>query len=406
MKRIWTARVSVAGVAVVLGCSGRPPLSTDDPPPINTDLAVAGSCDGAVLEYHDVCFHPHSVEAMGYEHPLDLDGEPGHELVGVDDGKVSVHKWNGDGFVLLGEADMPGKVDSSLNAGVVAGEFDDVPGLDLVVAQGGEWVALYHLTESGAPEFVSATIMSVSGGHGFARPIAVGPDDDGRWRVIAYVDHDGFISSDHVALWEMQGATFVGERLDLPSKMCSFAHCAGGDFNGDGRRDAVCTLMDYCSDPSPDEDVAHIVFLAQGDGSVSSAAYPSVRPGGLLAADINDDGFTDLLSPDMVRLGDGAGGLSAAITNLDLPPPFHYRWNVVSVGDIDNDGNTDIVLGERGHGLVYHDRVSEPEAFQSLTLDGGYEFGSYSRYVIDVNGDGIIDLPVRDRSLLVSEVGP
>jgi len=403
MRRISATKLFVGAIAIVFGCNGRP-VDSDDTPPANTDHPIPGPCEGAALEYGDVCFYPYSVEVMRYDHPLDLDGELGHELVGVGDGKVSVHKWNGDGFVLLGEADLPGEVAASVNAGVVAGEFDDVPGLDLVVAQSGEWVALYHLTESGAPEFVSKTMMS--GGYGFGRPVAVGPDDDGRWRVIAHFDNDDYVPSDHIALWEVQGTTFVDERLDLPIKTCSFEYCVGGDFNSDGRRDAICTLMDYCTDPGPEEDVAHIVFLAQGDGSVAVEAYPSIGPPRFLAADLDNDGFTDLVSTNMVRLGDGAGGLSAVIANLDLPPSLRLRWSVVSIGDIDNDGNIDLLLGDYEHGVVYRDRVSDPGAFQSLTLNGGYEFGPYNRHVIDVNGDGVIDLPVRNRGLLVSEVGP
>ncbi|NJK31449.1 MAG: hypothetical protein HC927_02965 [Deltaproteobacteria bacterium] len=131
---------------LVLGCNGR--MADDDTS--GADSPDSGElCEGAALEFHGVCFRAYSVAAMGYEHPLDLDGQPGHELVGLDDAKVSVHRFEGGGFVLVGEAALPGEASST--ADVLAGEFDDVPGLDLIVAEEGVWAALYHLDGAGAP---------------------------------------------------------------------------------------------------------------------------------------------------------------------------------------------------------------------------------------------------------------
>lgn len=121
--------------SLLVACNGRPVGEAD-----TNDDDDGDPCEGAALEYADVCFFPHSVEAMGYEHPLELDGEPGHELVGLEDGKVSVHKWNGNGFDLVGDAETPPKVSSPLR--VVSGEFDDEPGLDLIVSETGEWATV------------------------------------------------------------------------------------------------------------------------------------------------------------------------------------------------------------------------------------------------------------------------
>ncbi|NJK31010.1 MAG: hypothetical protein HC927_00600 [Deltaproteobacteria bacterium] len=41
----------------------------------DADLPDSGElCEGAALVFHGVCFRAHSVTAMGYEHPLELDG--------------------------------------------------------------------------------------------------------------------------------------------------------------------------------------------------------------------------------------------------------------------------------------------------------------------------------------------
>ncbi len=189
-----------------------------------TDAAdsSANPCEGAVFEYRDVCFHAHVVAPIGdwypAEYPFDVDGEPGDELVGANEDGVSVYRFDGEeGFVLVGAADTPSE--ASLSSGVVAGEFDEIPGLDLIVSERGQNAAFYHL-EDGAPTLLGVTKLG-GGSEAFAGPVAVGPDASGRWRVVAHYDDGGEISGqDPLALWEVQGTTLVQvERLDLPSEL-------------------------------------------------------------------------------------------------------------------------------------------------------------------------------------------
>jgi hypothetical protein len=408
---------------ILVGCNGRPvamETSDDGGTATNSDSGDTGTdtsadtCEGAALEYHGVCFFPHSVEAMGHDHPLDLDGEPGHELVGVDDGKVSVHKWNGDGFDLVGEADLPGEDEDawSLNPNVVAGEFDEAQGLDLVVSEQGEWAALYHLDGSGAPTLSGTTMMQspALSDRGFTSPVAVGPDDQGRWRVVAHRDDEVPELTDRLALWEVQGTLFVDERLDLPTDACELGSCTGGDLNADGRQDAVCTLMDYCSDPSPEEDIVHVVLLAQADGSVTTAAYPTKDVDtSAIEVDLDADGRVDLLgwTAGWYRLADGEGGLGPVV-RIEKPEKMDTGWKVVSVGDVDGNAAGEVVLGDAGHALVFPDPVALPDSYETFQLGvDGLDFKNTGvAGPIDVNGDGVVDLPMRDRILLVSEVLP
>lgn len=393
----------LSGAFLLVACNGRPVGETDT----KGDVGDGDPCEGAALEYANVCFFPHSVAAMGYEHPLELDGEPGHELVGLEDGKVSVHKWNGSGFDLVGDAETPPKVSSPLR--VVSGEFDDEPGLDLIVSETGEWATLYHLDSAGRPTLVHTTSFSVpETTHPFEASVAVGPDAQGRWRVVAHFNDVGeWAARDRLALWEVQGTTLVDERLDLPTDACELGGCIAGDFNGDGRQDAVCTILDYCSDPSAETEIIHVVLLAQADGSVTVDAYPtSVGPGSMMEGDLNGDAMADLVGRVelIYRLADGGGGLEPGVVG-ELPPAPDIRWRAVSLGDVDGDTDGELVLGERNDMLVVQDYLGDATTHERRTVEQ-FEFGASVGRPVDVNGDGVVELPVLGDVLLVSEIVP
>jgi hypothetical protein len=397
MSRTWNPRTGLIGVVLALGCNERPCSTSAD----EGSLA----CDGAALEYHNVCFFPHSVGATGAEHPVDFDGQPGHELIGVEDQRVLIHKFDGDGFVLVGEAALPGETSSQ--AGVIVGELDDVPGLDLTVTEPGKWAAVYHREETGALSLVDQTNFQASESlnRAFKQPVAVGPDAMGRWRVVAHYENGvEYVSSNPLALWEVQGATWVqAERFELPTGACELMACAGGDLNGDLRRDAVCTIEDVCGNDSPEDDIVHVVLLAQADGAMSVAAYPTKDiDTSFFLADLNDDGMTDLLgwTAGWYRLANSGGGLGPVV-QVDKPAAPMQQWYVLAMGDIDGDQDDEIVLGDHEHGLVLTDVVETPQTWETLVVTG-VEF-SIGRASIDVNGDEIVDLPMREGVLLVSE---
>jgi hypothetical protein len=386
---------------MLAGCNG-PPGTT-----AGADSSKE-ACEGAALEYRGVCFHTHSVEAMGWEHPLELDGKPGHELVGISDERVTVHRFDGDGFfALVGKAAVP--ADSIGPADAITGEFDEISGLDLVVTASGQWAALYHLDDEGAPTLAGQRLFD-SNTRAFERPVAVGPDASGRWRIVAHFDTTGvFYSSDPLALWEVQGNTFVEvERLDLETGACEIYMCAGGEFDGDGRIDAVCTLEDVCPNEPPENDVVHVILLAQADGTVTTAMYPTHDVLSSIAADLDGDHITDLvgdggLDTIWYRLGDGTGGLGP-VTWVDPLGSAKSHWSLVSVGDLDGDGGAEVLLGDHLQALVFDDAVGAPQASERFEMNDGLEFTSWMPVPIDVNADNIVDLPMRERILLVSEL--
>lgn len=367
-------------------------------------------CPDAALVYGAVCFTPFPAPGNG-RWPLELDGEPGDELLMLEDDVVAVHKWNGSGFTKLGESPTP-ESEPNPSLYVAAGEFDDTPGQDLVVVASGEWVTLHHMAE-GVPEAVDTTVLtgSANGPRGLAFATAIGPDDNGRWRLVGHyhdAEPDPPTNQDRIGIWEVSGTKLVDQRLDLDTDACELNWCRGGDFNGDGRRDAVCLLDDVCSDGVPtEEQQTYALVLAQGDGSVSVSLHavgePTRSP---FVGDIDGDGADDLVSGPVYWLG-GADGFQPRASALQVPEPPGPFWYTAAVGDLTGNQTAGVVLAGNAagsDGLILEELVGGVDVFE-FSIDPLLLPISYSPPP-DLNADGIMDLPLGSGEILVSERQP
>lgn len=394
---------------LLIACNGRPGAeSTSQSTETNTESEETGpgQCDGAALEYGSICYVPTQAANATFRHPVDLDGQPGDELIEFADGKLTVHKWMGESLEKAGDTDIPSAFPFPR---VVIGEFDEQPGLDLVVAEPGDWAILYHLDLEGLPEEVDTTpLTGPEPSRAMAGAVAIGPDDDGRWRIVGHYNNsqgDDDVPADRLALWEVVGTQLVDQRLDLPHDACEVGTCIAGDFNGDGRQDALCPLSDVCTNGvEPEDQALHALLLAQPDGSVDISVHPVGAPlPPLLPGDINRDQHSDLVGTDSYRLGQGMG-IGPFVSTLDLPTGFAASSSAF-VGDFDGDGDDELLLGNGSDGVVFHDR-SESTEFDPIGLDGvTFPVSTYLPRV-DVNGDGTTDIPLTEGTILVSERRP
>ena len=228
---------------------------------------------------------------------------------------------------------------------------------------------------------------TVDGGTPFA--IASGDfNGDGR---PDYVTADYFNGTATVFLSDGAGG-FNVETLNVPYGPDAIAV---GDINGDGHADiAVASYFEGS------------VAVLLGDGAGGFTREPDISVAGyhagLALADINGDHKLDLVVPDsdgntvQVLLGDGAGGFGKATTVGIGGGSGPYS---VAVGDVNGDGLPDIVTVNRlsdnvsvlladGHGSFAPRLVSN--------LGGGS--GAISVALGDVNGDGNLDIVTADQS--------
>lgn len=125
-----------------------------------------------------------------------------------------------------------------------------------------------------------------------------------------------------------------------------------GDLNGDNIPDVVVTSDELVvHDPKA---LAPQVFLGHADGSFTPVALPtlSFTPSTALLADLNHDGRLDLVvaAPNSnglpislaTLLGNGDGTFQAE--HPVIPPPAVTSTQGLAAGDVDGDGNVDLIL--------------------------------------------------------------
>lgn len=159
------------------------------------------------------------------------------------------------------------------------------------------------------------------------------------------------------------------------------------DLDGDGALDVVLAH----------EGPGNVVLVGDGSGRFTQAATPAFAPQGdseqVAVADLDADGALDLYvanedlgGVDDLYLGDGQGGWRAAHDRI----PWNATSNAVWAGDLDEDGVTDVLVGNAGRqdwwratadGLEDRsDRLpDDPDITQDLAVG-------------DVDGDGRLDV--------------
>jgi hypothetical protein len=115
------------------------------------------------------------------------------------------------------------------------------------------------------------------------------------------------------------------------------------DFNSDSYPDLVFTT----SYQGNDRKIG--IILSQADGTLSDQ-YITVdyNPTAILeTSDVNKDGFADIVATINTFLGDGAGHFTSQNNGLN------FSTSTSSLGDLNQDGYTDIVVSDRQSSLKY-----------------------------------------------------
>jgi len=172
---------------------------------------------------------------------------------------------------------------------------------------------------------------------------------------------------------------------------------AFADFDGDGNID-ISYAMNSGDDTTP---VTHFLALNDGDGNwkdgtylLSNPKYSALSSRKSIVGDFNNDSKPDVIRP------------TGAHQNIDYPyimlsnengytytslEGYQRDSHAVSSGDIDNDGDLDLVFsGETSEGILFGINDGNAKFTWKYQLDG--LMYAYASEMIDMNKDGNIDL--------------
>jgi len=333
----------------------------------------------------------------------DIDGDGDQDLV------VTGRDTGGTQRAILYESDGDGGF-SSLDAGLTAvesgaSEFADIDGdgdLDLLIAgdtRPGELATIYENDGSGNFSSIDAGLSDVSGaaaefgdvdGDGDPDLVLIGTDGNGDPQATLY-ENDG-------------SGSFASSGEDLANAEDASVDLA--DTDGDGDLDLLIT-------GEVDFSASTILYENDGSGSFSQvdAGLDDAQRSDAAFGDIDGDGDQDLILAGTVNFSPGTvvyeNDGSGSFTARSAPLRAVSRASV-ELGDIDADGDLDLVLAGENNDGAATTQVYRNDGTGAFSRAGaGLSVGAISGAVElgDANGDGNLDAVVTGTTVEVGGDG-
>lgn len=210
-----------------------------------------------------------------------------------------------------------------------------IGGMTVWKQKGSSWSKKVLNTQTGA------THVDVRDFNGDGRPDIVALFAQGDERMMLYTNQGGL--------------NFSETRLLRFPSIYGTSSFDMGDVDGDGDLDIVCTAGDN-ADFSTILKPYHGVYVYTNQGKMTfkqQAFYPQNGATKVMLADVDADGDQDMLSialfPDVEkRPAEGLiyfKNLGKSFELKTIPVNHLGRWSVMDIGDIEGDGDLDVVLG-------------------------------------------------------------
>ncbi|MBL8898727.1 MAG: VCBS repeat-containing protein [Planctomycetes bacterium] len=346
----------------------------------------------------------------------DVDRDGDLDLVvgnsGASGGQSRLYLNSGAGtFTDATASRMP--VGSYVTTSLALGDIDSDGDLDLVVGNGGfngQQSRLYRNNGNGT--FADETAFRMPVGNYVTTSLALG-DVDGDGDLDLVVGNDSYPGGEKSRIYlNNSTGTFTDRTYGTASRLpvgnydnTSLAH---GDVDGDGDLDLV--LGKFRGQSS--------LYLNNGTGSFTDVT-PSRMPVGnystrsLVLGDVDGDGDLDLVlgnyhgENNLLYVNNGSGTFTDA-TASRMPPGFYYTTSL-ALGDVDGDSDLDLVLGEgynayRRGPLLYLNNGTGTFADESASRLPVGIYLTTSLALGDMDGDGDLDLVVLANAIINQQI--
>ncbi|HJT16697.1 MAG TPA: VCBS repeat-containing protein [Thermoanaerobaculia bacterium] len=279
----------------------------------------------------------------------------------------------------------------------------------VVVAKGDPFPIIADFNGDGLDDLVNETNVMLSDGTSFSAPRDFGLR--AMERVIGVLDVNGdripdlLTQIDPTVAPPSAGGATSGSRtyfLYLGNTSGKYANPtridAGpppyiADVDGDGKDDLlVMTYIRDAKNRAIAEDVT--VLRSNGDGTFTALepfripADPQTSDQRLLTADFNHDGHSDIVlrMPEDLVILMGSGGGKFRVVDHFVPQNMQYGWWSTNVGDIDGDGNDDIVtVGWRAMRVLFGDGHGAFPRMTTASIAKLHDASSPSWFPVDVD---------------------
>jgi len=319
-------------------------------------------------------------------HVGDLDGDGDLDILSASERDDKIAWYENDGAA---DPSFTAHVVSTAADGayhVLVGDVDGDGDLDILSAsQNNDKVAWYENDGAAAPSFAERVVSTDADG---VQGIHVGDlDGDGDLDILSATD-----LGDEIAWYENDGATdpsFTAHVVSTTAVGANSVHV--GDVDGDGDLDILSASRysdkiawyenDGATDPSFTEQVVST------DANVASSVY---------VGDVDGDGDLDILSASRggskIAWYENDGAADPSFTEQVVSTGASNAYSV-HVGDVDGDGDLDILSASRGdHKIAWYENDGAADPSFTTHVVSTSASGPLHVHVGDVDGDGDLDI--------------